>query len=188
MWERQIRTVRSVLASILKTHAGRLNDESLHTLFVEVEAIVDSRPLTTETLTDEKVETLTPNHLLTMKSRVVLPPPGVFQKADVYCRKRWRTVQYLANEFWRQWRKQYLLASQERQRWHVEKRNLQVDDIVLIIEEDVPRNKWPMGRIMEVLPSDDGLVRKVNLKVGGSDIPLKRPVTKLVMLVEADSC
>ena len=66
VWERQIQTVRSVLSSILKILASRLDEESLRTLFVEVEAIVNSRPLTVESLTDENSDPLTPNHLLTI--------------------------------------------------------------------------------------------------------------------------
>ena len=85
VWERQIRTVRSVLSSLLKDLPGRLDDESLRTLFKEVEAIVNSRPLAVDNLNDETADPLTPNHLLTMKSKVVLPPPGVFERADVYC-------------------------------------------------------------------------------------------------------
>ena len=87
VWERQIRSVRNVLQSLLKDIPGRLDDESLRTLFVEVEAIVNSRPLAVDNLNDETVDPLTPNHLLTMKTKVLIPPPGVFQKADVYCRK-----------------------------------------------------------------------------------------------------
>ena len=133
VWERQIRSVRSVLSSLLKEHASRLNDESLHTLFVEVEAIVNSRPLTVESLSDPTMKPLTPNHLLTMKSKVVLPPPRVFQKADVYCRKRWRQVQYLANRFWECWRKEYLSIQQTRQKWNSLQPNLKVDDVVLLM-------------------------------------------------------
>ena len=80
VWERQIRSVRSVLSSLLKTHAGRLNDECLQTLFVEVEAIVNSRPLTVDSLNDESAEPLTPNHILTMKTKVVLPPSRGFSE------------------------------------------------------------------------------------------------------------
>ena len=97
----------------MKADAGRLDDESLRTLFVEVEAIVNSRPLAVDSLTDVSIDPLTPNHLLTMTSKVVFPPPGVFQKADIYSRKRWRAVQYLANEFWNRFKKEYLQASQE---------------------------------------------------------------------------
>ena len=98
VWERQIRTIRSVLTSILDQFPGRLDSASLRTFLYESTAIVNSRPLTTDTLNDPKSpEPLTPNHLLTMKTKVVLPPPGNFVKEDMYARKRWRRVQYLAN-------------------------------------------------------------------------------------------
>ncbi len=184
VWERQIRTVRSVLSSLLAEHSVRLNDESLRTLLVEVEAIVNSRPLSTETLLDDTVEPLCPSSLLTMKTKVVLPPPGVFQRTDVYCRKRWRAVQYLANEFWTRWRKEYLMGLQERQKWNTARPNLEVGDVVLLVDEDVKRNKWPMGRIREVFPSEDGLVRTVSVKVSGSDMLLSRPVAKVVLLLK----
>ena len=101
VWERQIRTVRSILSSILKDHTNILNDECLHTFLTEAESFINSRPLTTDNLSDpNSIEPLTPNHILTMKSKVVPAPPGVFQKADLYCRKRWRRVQYMLNIFW----------------------------------------------------------------------------------------
>ena len=66
---------------------------------IEAEAIVNSRPLTTDDLTDpDSLDVLNPNHLLTMKSSVILAPPGNFQGADVYSKKRWRRVQQLADE------------------------------------------------------------------------------------------
>eukprot|EP00112_Aurelia_sp_Birch-Aquarium-sp1_P006390 Seg1706.9 transcript_id=Seg1706.9/GoldUCD/mRNA.D3Y31 product="hypothetical protein" protein_id=Seg1706.9/GoldUCD/D3Y31 len=102
VWERQIRSVRAILSSLLKNHGHALDDESLRTLLTESEAIVNLRPLTVETLSDpHSVRPLAPNHLLTMKSKVIMPPPGVFQKADLYCRRRWRRVQHLLNEFGR---------------------------------------------------------------------------------------
>ncbi|XP_032230569.1 uncharacterized protein LOC116614082 [Nematostella vectensis] len=80
IWERQIRSVRSVLSSLLLENGGQLDDESLRTLMCEAEAIVNSRPLTTETLNDvDAPRPLTPNHLLTMKLKVVLSPPGTFE-------------------------------------------------------------------------------------------------------------
>ena len=91
VWERQIRTVRSVLSSLLNNHGRQLDDESLRTLMCEAEAIVNSRPLTVNQISDpDSPSPLTPSQLLTMKSKVVVAPPGVFQPADVYCRKRWR--------------------------------------------------------------------------------------------------
>ena len=72
----------------MKTHGASLTDESLQILLTEVEAIVNSRPLTTDVINDVTSPVpLSPINLLTMKSRVVMPPPGVFTSADMYCRK-----------------------------------------------------------------------------------------------------
>ena len=81
MWERLIRTVRSVLSGLLEDHAQQLDDESLRTLFTEAENIVNSRPLTIDNLSDpDAPKPITPNHLLTLESKVVLPPPGNFSR------------------------------------------------------------------------------------------------------------
>ena len=184
MWERQIRTVKSILTSLIKSSPRTLDDEMLRTLLTEAEAIVNSRPLTLENLHDPEISPLSPNQLLTMKSKLVSPPPGVFQKDDVYCRKRWRVTQQLANVFWSRWRKEYLQTLQSRPKWTEEKRSLQVGDVVLLKEEGICRGHWPMGRVVESHKSNDGRVRSVSLKVRGSI--LKRPVNKTVLLVPTD--
>ena len=66
----------------------------------------NSRPLTVPSSDPDDLDPLTPNHLLTMKSKMVMPPLGNFQKADVYLRKRWKRVQYLSNIFWSRWKKE----------------------------------------------------------------------------------
>ena len=184
VWERMIRTVKSVLMSLIKDTPRKLDEETLRTFLAEAEGIVNSRPLTIENLQDPDSAPLTPNQILTMKSRFVLPPPGVFQHADVYCRKRWRITQHLANCFWSRWRKEYLQLLQPRQKWTEERRNLQVNDVVLLKEEGVVRGHWPMGRVTEVHPSEDGLVRSVSIQVNGTTA--KRPITKVVLLVASD--
>ena len=84
VWERQIRTVRKVLRPLLDKHGDQLDHDSLRTLFYEVMAIVNSRPLSVSDQCDPlSPEILTPNHILTMKTKVVLPPPGAFPETDV---------------------------------------------------------------------------------------------------------
>ena len=146
-------------------------------------AIVNGRPLTVESLSDHtSMMPLTPNHLLTMKSKVPLPPPGKFVTEDVFARKRWRRVQFLAEQFWSRWRKEYLLNLNARQKWHVPKRNLLPDDVVIISDDDAARSEWQLARVIEAKEDADGLVRKVKLRVRTSVI--ERPVHKLVLLLE----
>ncbi|KAL7849468.1 hypothetical protein SRHO_G00210910 [Serrasalmus rhombeus] len=93
VWERKIRTVRSLLSSTLTLSLSRLDDSSLRTFFYEAMSIINSRPLTVNHLGDPcSLTPITPNHLLTMKISSALPPPGKFVKEDIYARKRWRRV------------------------------------------------------------------------------------------------
>ena len=81
IWERQIRTVRRILLALLKQQT--LDDEGLATLMCQVEAVVNSRPITVVSSDSRDPEPLTPNHLLLLRSGAKLPP-GVFVQADLY--------------------------------------------------------------------------------------------------------
>lgn len=197
-WERQIRTIRSVLTSILDQSSQRLDSSSLRTYLYEVMAIINSRPLTAHLLNDPAgPQPLTPNHILMMKSSIVLPPPGEFVKEDLYLRKRWRKVQYLANVFWARWKKEYLLNLQETQKWHKKHRDAQINDVVIVQDDTAPRNTWKLAKVTEVFPSKDGCVRKLKLLISDSalddqgkrltkPIYLERPIHKTVTLLEAE--
>ena len=157
-----------------------LDDERLVTLFCEVEAIVNGRPITKVSDDPKDLEALTPNHLLLLRKGPECPP-GVFASSDLYSRRKWRQVQYLADIFWKRWTKEYLPCLQERQRWSKVQRNHSVGDIVLVADEGLSRNTWPLDRIVEVQRNKkDNLVRSV--KVTTKNTTLERPVTKIVLL------
>ena len=197
-WERLMRTVRCALETLLVSAGTQLDDEAFRTLMTEVESIVNSRPLTVNDLNDpEPPEPLTPNHLLTLKQKLVLPPPGKFQRADLYCRKWWRRVQYMANQFWLRWRREFLQKLQSRSKWTQPRRNMAVGDIVISKEDDGPRNQWPLAKVVEVYPSENGCVRKVKILKGDGQLDnqgrrqkpptvLQRPIHKLVLLLPCD--
>ncbi len=181
VWERMIRTVRSVLNGLLTQHASQLDDELLHTLMVEVESIVNSRPLTLPDMSScDSLEPLTPSQLLTLKSKVVQPLQGKFVKQDLFCRKRWRRVQFLANEFWMRWHREFLPTLQERRKWCKDEPDFRVQDVVSLMDENAARADWPMGVITQVYPSKDGRVRKIQVRVGRSYFDC--PIQKLVLL------
>ncbi len=159
-------------------------------------AIVNSRPLTVDNLNNpDSLEPLTPNHLLHLKSGTTLPPPGAFPKEDLYGAKRWRRVQFLTEQFWCRWRREYLHNIIARQRWHSPKRNLSVGDVVLDIDELLPRGEWRLARVLETVISKDGLVRRVKISFGDKRLNNKgqrsnklsiveHPVQKLILILE----
>jgi len=197
VWERMIRSVRQILKAILKEQL--VSDEVLSTVMAEAVNILNSRPLTHNSDSPLDEQPLTPNHLLHLRPCPGLPP-GIFDKDDLSCRRAWRQAQYLANLFWRRWTSEYLPTLLERKKWNTPRRNLEVGDLVLLADESFPRGKWPLGRIVEVMPSRDGLVRTVKVKTSctvatrakrqrkgepvnrdGTTV-LTRPVTKLCLL------
>ena len=96
-WERQIRSIRQILSTVL--HSQLVSDDELSTLLAEVEGILNSRPLVPIVFDSEGNEPLTLNHLLLLRGHPNLPP-GLFEKRDSYAKRRWAQVQYLADQFW----------------------------------------------------------------------------------------
>ena len=95
---RQIRSAHVILSSLLSTHGKSLDKESLLTQVAETEGILNSQSLTVETISDPKSDLpLAPSNILTMKSKVAMPPSGDFSRPDLYCRKTWHCVQHIAN-------------------------------------------------------------------------------------------
>ncbi|CAI5660401.1 unnamed protein product [Oreochromis niloticus] len=181
VWERLIRSVRKVLNSVLKMQ--NLDDEGLCTVLCEAEAIVNSRPITKASTDPNDLEALTPNHLLLLKTKPLMPP-GVFQKGDVYGRRRWRKVQYMSDLFWKRWVKEYLPQLQERQKWQRIGRNFIPGDVVIDVDDSAPRNPWETGRVVEAISDGKGLVRQIRVKTKTGC--LDRPITKVRLLQEAE--
>jgi hypothetical protein len=186
-----------VLEITLDLSKKRLTDSCLQTLFYEAAAIVNSRPLSPLNLEDPLSDPpITPNHLLTMKSSIPPTPLGDFVPQNLFARKSWRRVQYLLEQFWCKWRREYLLSLQNRKKWKKIERNVaEIGDVVLLHEE-APRMKWPMGVVTAVHLSQDGLVRRIQIKVANrhldaSGVPtkkpsmLERPIQKIVLLLPA---
>ena len=177
LWERMIRTIRQVLVALLFS-VSRLNDDVLHTMFCEVENVVNSRPLTKLSDDIHDDNPITPNHLLLLRGNYAYPW-GVTQESDTY-RRRWRHVQHLVTQFWRKWLKQYIPELQRRQKWLKPSPNIKTGDLVLIVDENSPRGSWPLGLIQDTNVGRDGLVRSAKIRTRSS--VFVRPVTKLVLL------
>jgi hypothetical protein len=114
LWERMIRSIRGILRALLKEQV--LDDEGLQTVMCEVEALLNGRPITKVSNDPNDPQALTPNNLLLYQPNQVLPP-GIFNKNDVYSKRRWRQVQYMSDLFWKRWIREYLPILQQRQKW-----------------------------------------------------------------------
>ena len=69
---------------------------------------------------------------------------------------------------------------QSRKKWHIVRENVKVGDILLVIDENMPRGCWPLGLVLKVNTGRDGMVRSVKLRSRGKEIV--RPISKLVFV------
>jgi hypothetical protein len=190
VWEREIRSVRKVLTALMNEQRVKLTDEALLTLMCEVESILNFRPLTQVSDDPQDCDALTPNHLLLLNAEESFPP-GVFSQHDSYHKRRWKQVQYLADLFWQRFKREYLVTLQYRSKWQNPDERLKENDLVLVTDVSLPRNQWPLGRVQELIPSEDGRTRTAKIRICkykdssvariGNTLIL-RPISKLVRL------
>ncbi|XP_054745924.1 uncharacterized protein LOC129250316 [Anastrepha obliqua] len=182
LWEAAVKTAkqhfyRSASSSIL-------GFDELRTLVCEISAVINSRPLTPLSENPEDLDVLTPGHFLIGGPLTALPEPDL--TALNYSRlDRWQRVTYIQQVFWRRWTQEYLTLLQQRAKWLTPQANIQVNDVVCIKEENSPPLKWPLARVIAVIPGADGVVRVALLRTS-SGIK-RRAVNKLCVLAVKDS-
>jgi hypothetical protein len=174
--ERLIQSVKKILKVMLKERTPK--EETLRNFLNEAADIVNSRPLTYRAIDPDEQETITPNHLLRLSTKINIAP-GEFDD-DSVCKKQWRVAQNMADQFWRRWTLEYLPEITRRSKWFDSGREICVDDLVLIVDSNAPRNQWRRGRVIETVVGKDNHIRSAKLKT--STGILMRPVSKLAVL------
>ena len=94
--------------------------------------------------------------------------PDTIDTTAVNVRKRWRRVQELIRRVWSRWMREYLTSIGLRPKWFLPTENMKVGDVVLVVELEVPRRHWKLGRIEAVYPGRDGLGRVVEVRTAGA--------------------
>ena len=175
--ERLVRTVKTPLKIIVGN--GRLTINQLRIILVEVEAIVNNRPLGVTSNDPNDYTPITPMELVNGRRLNHLPDPNLRQNTTTF-QHLWRKRQSILNGFWLRWTKDYLIEQNIRRKWKVPTKDNLLDKLVLIREDNkLSRNDWKIGRVIEVHPSKDGLIRNVTVKTPTST--LRRPVQKLAL-------
>lgn len=193
MFERLIKSAKRCLRKVI----GRcsLTYEELATVVTEVEAVLNSRPLTYVD-SDDLVEPLTPSHLMLGFRVLSLPDPIIpedddpdYNESASDLTKRMRYLATLSEGFWKRWRAEYLTELREFHRHQKTTRGVRDDvtegKIVTVYEEGTPRGLWRLGRIERVIVSPDGKVRSAVVRVRsktGRYTMLKRPIQHLYPL------
>ena len=191
-FERMVRCVKRCLKKILKN--AKLTYEELLTVVVAIECVLNSRPLTYVS-SEDRVEPLTPSHLLTGRRLLSIPDESIVAEEESseveILTRRQRYVTSLLSYFWSRWKREYVVELREHHRVLQKgavsnSPSVEIGDIVTVMEEGKSnRGMWKLGKVLEVCPGNDGLVRGATIEVASSNGKrkrLRRPLQKLFPL------
>lgn len=176
-WEREVRSVKTALRVILREQS--VPEPVLHTFLAEVEGMLNAKPLGYVSADAADPDPITP-HVLLMGRRDSSLPQALYDSNSILGTRRWRHSQVLADNFWSTFIRQYLPSLQGRSKWRTDGDQLAVDKVVLIVDPQLPRALWPVGKVVKVHPGADGRIRTATIKV--NDKTYVRPVARLIQL------
>lgn len=181
IWESAVKSVKHHLK---RTVTSTLTFEEITTLVIQIEAILNSRPLTPISTDPEDLNALTPGHFLIGDAITTQP---IYDLTDIKINRldRWQQVQHMTQSIWRRWYKDYLNELTQRKRWYREQPNIKVGDMVLIRDDNLPPTQWPLGRIIEVFLGNDSKVRTAVIKTKYGET--SRTIAKICLLPIEDN-
>ena len=177
LWEAAVKSFKHHLKRVLGDQ--KLTYEQLNTLLIEIEAILNSRPLYALSADPNDPLAITPAHLLIGRPFTVLPEKILLSVPN----NRLSTYNFITKarqDFWSKWHKEYLHELQVRQKWQSSTAELKVGSVVLLLEDNVACARWPLGVIVETYPGNDGIARVASVKTASG--VYKRNITRLCIL------
>lgn len=182
LWEAGVKSVKTHLRKILGITS--LTYEEMSTVLCKIEACLNSRPLCSLTNDPTDLSALTPGHFL-IGAPLLAPPQSDLSNININRLVRWRQIEKLTQDIWKRWSTEYLSRLQQRPKWATRKKDLKVDDLVILKNENMPPSMWALCRVHELHPGKDLLVRVVTLRTATGF--LKRPISKLCALPISDN-
>ncbi|XP_013146770.1 PREDICTED: uncharacterized protein LOC106109715 [Papilio polytes] len=177
LWKAGVKSTKHHLRRIVGN--STLTFEEMTTLLAQIEACLNSRPISQLPTYPDDPYPLTPGHFLIGEPLVVVPDRN-YEDSNVSSLKRWHLTQRMLQDFWRRWSQEYLTQLQHRYKWTDQVSEPKVGDVVLIREDDLPPAKWLFGVIDKKHTGLDNLTRVVSVRC--KDSVIKRPLSKLVIL------
>lgn len=178
LWEAAVKAMKHHIRRV--TTDQIFTFEGWSTLAVQIESILNSRPLTAISDDPHDISALTPGHFL-IGEPLVQPLLKDVEHTTINNRKLLDAIQRLNQSFWRRWSDEYIVGLHKRSKWPHTQPNAKVGQLVLVKNELSPPASWPLARITKLLPGSDGLVRNVEV-ILGKNSKLVRPIQKLCFL------
>ncbi|XP_015125115.1 uncharacterized protein LOC107046906 [Diachasma alloeum] len=177
IWEAAVKSFKHHLRRVMGSQLLTL--EKFSTLTVEIEAILNSRPLCPLSTDPNDLTALTPGHFLIGKELISLPEHHL-QDINTNRLSSWQHIQKMRQDFWKRWYKEYLNELNIKKKWTSGEHDITMGSMVLLRDDNLPSMEWKLGRVVEIHPGRDDHIRVVSVKTKSGI--LKRCIKKLVSL------
>ena len=162
IYERLFQPIKKNLSVLI----GRKNITSWHfmTLLKEIEAHINSRPLTT----DSNDVAITPSHLLygrilTQFPQKAFKPLPSELPSDTTLRLLWNKRQNRTRSFLERWRKDYFHTLLQRSKWH-SPAEIPIGAVCIIVDNSLKSdNRYALAKVISTTQGRDGNTRSVRL-------------------------
>lgn len=182
LWEASVKSIKTHLVKTIGN--SMLTFEELNTLLIQIEGVLNSRPLCPKSNNPEEFVALTPAHMLI--GEPIVAPIEPFLGSNRPPIKRWNFIQYLHQQFNTSWLKDYSHRLQQRPKWLKGHNRYDVGNLVWVTDDNIPPTFWNLARIVDTHPGKDGQIRVVSL-INKNRKVFKRPITKIRLLPLATS-
>ena len=172
-----------------------LNFEELVTLLIEIESIINCRPLTFVYDDQEGISyALTPAHLIYGRRLASSPSASHFEvvSSNKSLTKRAKNQRHLLTQLTNCWHKDYLLSLREYRavKGNSQRPSVRIGDIVIVKDDNTKRIFWKMARVVELLKGSDGVARAALINVSNGNGPpriLKRSIRHIIPIEVSDT-
>lgn len=182
LWEAGVKSFKYHLKRVVGS--SKLTLEEFLTIVIQIEGILNSRPLYPLSSDSDDFQVLTPGHFIIGKSLNSLPEPNLVEKKE-HLLDRWQRSQKYVQVIWKHWSKNYLSHLHQRSKWLFKKPNLLEGALVLLQDTQIPVGTWCLGRITHVILGSDGNVRVVDVQTPKGNF--RRAVSKISILPIQDN-
>nr|CAI5828095.1 unnamed protein product [Callosobruchus analis] len=161
LWEAAVKSTKFHLKRVLVN--SNVTYEEFFTLVVQIEGILNSRPLVAMSSDPNDLTSITPSHFLIGRPMTALPDVNL-TITPMYRLTRLRHVQKLYQQFWQQFSKHYLSQLHQQYKWKDGPVKATVNSLVLLKHDHMAPVKWPIGRIIKLYYGTDGVPRTADVK------------------------
>ncbi|GFX28694.1 integrase catalytic domain-containing protein [Trichonephila clavipes] len=192
LWEASVKSIKYHLKRVVS--GSNLTYEEFLTVCIQIEGILNSRPLCPLSSNSDDLNALTPAHFLIGRSMTSVVEPNLIELKE-NALKKWQRITRLVQLIWNKWHRCYLSELQQRNKWQFKKQNVNVSDLVVLTENNMPTFKWPLGRITEIYSGSDALIRvvkdefeKLAYQLNEEAERTERPIRRLSKVMYGSTC